>query len=359
MTAPAVRPAVSVVVPTLGRAALLEGLLRSLRPVLEAYAEPTEVVLCDASTGTDATAVAAAAERHGARLVRSPRGVARQRNAGVAASSAPLLWFVDSDCLAEVGALQALADRLAADAGAAGAAGRLELHGPRSAWLDAAVATGVVASFDGFGARPGDRLPWAVTANLLLRRDRLDEVGGFGPSLPAGEDVDLGLRLDQALVWAPEALVLHRTETWDRGPDALRRFLAYGAADAHLLRRHPGLRGPLEPSVVNAAPLAVAVAVLGSRSGRQAAARAAVWAVLALALLAVQGRSRRTALAGLLVECLHAGRQAEAVRRRAWSSALCGVVLDPGQRARERVRRRRTAAALALAAVPTLLRRTR
>lgn len=350
-------PGVTVVVPVLGRARLLGDLLASLRTALDRYPGPTEVVIADATDGEQACAVRTCVEQHGARLVRAGRGVARQRNAGAAAAQHALVWFVDSDCRATPDALRALVDGLGA---AAGAAGRVELSGPTSEWLEAAVATGVVASFDGFGVQAGEPVPWAVTANLLLRRDALRTAGGFTEALPAGEDVDLGLRLPEQVVWVPGAVVEHRTETWQRGGDALRRFLTYGAADAHLLARHPALRGPVEPSVVNALPLALLGALLVTGSVRAAACRTAAWALLSVVAAGVQAELRgphRGVLSALLVECLHAGRQGEAVRRAAWSTIWCGVVLDPGQRDRERHRRRRTATALVLAAAPTVLRR--
>lgn len=355
------RPAVSVVVATRGRPALVDGLLTSLETALARYPGDSEVVLCDASAGRDAAAVAAAADRHGARVVRPQPGVARQRNAGARAAAHGLVWFVDSDCVTTPDALRALEARLARHPGAAGVAGAVELAGPRSAWLDAAVGTGVVASFDGFGAAPGEPVPWAVTANLLVRREALDEVGGFAEALPAGEDVDLGLRLHADLVWEPAAVVQHRTETWRRGRDALARFLRYGAADAHLLRRHAGLRGPVEPSVVNALPVAAAVATLSARSVPVALGRSLAWAVVAVVAVGTASHPRRPlqgTLAAVLVESLHVGRQLAAARLGAWSLVLRGVVLDPGQRERERPRRRRTAAGLALAA-PVLLRRRR
>lgn len=351
-------PAVSVVVATLGRAALVDGLLTSLAPALAAFPGETEVVLCDASTGVDAAAVALAATRHNARVVRAAPGIARQRNAGSRAARFPLVWFVDSDCVATPGSLQALVDGLGRSPDAAGAAGAVVLVGPRSSWLDAAVDTGVVASFDGFGASPDDPVPWGVTANLLLRRGALEQAGWFDESLPAGEDVDLGLRLHADVVWVPDAVVQHRTETWRRGADALARFLRYGAADAHLLRRHAELRGPVEPSVANALPLVAAGALLGTPTLRQAGAGLLAWAASSLVLLGALSRPRqpsRGLLAGVLAECLHIGRQLEALRRGDLSTAFCGVVLDPGQRERERARRRRTAAALALATVPAAL----
>jgi hypothetical protein len=53
----------------------------------------------------------------------------------------------------------------------------------------------------------------------------------------------------------------------------------------------------------------------------------------------------------MLMECLSAGRAAEAVRLRRWGDVRRGVVLDEGQREREASRRRR---AWLAAAVPGL-----
>lgn len=353
-------PPVSIVVPTRGRAALVERLLACLADVSAAYPGPSEVLVCDSSGEPDAGRIATAAASTGARVVRSSPGIARQRNAALRSACSPLVWFVDSDCRPTAGALPALVSAL--EPGVAAAAGAVELRGPPSVALDAARSTGVVAAFDGFGAPAGARLPWAVTANLLVRRDVVLAAGGFDERFPTGEDVDLGLRLTRSgdICWVPQAVVHHDTATWSRPGDVLGRFLRYGSGDAELLGRHPHLRGPVEPSIVNAAPLALAVAVLAGRGPLRPAAALLAWAAGALASAAALRRPTtpralvQAGLATILGECLHLGRQVRAVRNRAWPVVWSGVVLDDGQRRRERADRRRRAVALAVAA-PVLL----
>src|SRR3954470_1388602 len=123
--------------------------------------EGAEVVVVDDASDDDTAAVA---ERAGARVVRLARqgGPGAARNAGVAATSAPLLAFTDADCEPAPGWLDAL----------------------RGALRDADLVTGRVLPAG--PARTFDRTlqldgvsPRFETANLAVRRTTFDAVGGF------------------------------------------------------------------------------------------------------------------------------------------------------------------------------------
>src|SRR5205823_1288223 len=91
------KPVVSVVVPTRDRAGYLDVTLASLAD--QDFAEPYEVIVVDDGS-RDATLEVIA--RHGATLVTHdpPHGPNAARNAGMAASDADLVAFVDDDVFA-------------------------------------------------------------------------------------------------------------------------------------------------------------------------------------------------------------------------------------------------------------------
>lgn len=218
----------------------------TLPATLEALAGEDVVVVDNASR--DATAAVALA--HGARVVREPvPGRARARNAGIAAVTGDVL-FTDADCVPRPGWAAALR---------AGLAGHALCGGPIA--LTAGPGAGALARLDAAwryrDPRPALEAGWWATANLGVRREVLDAVGGFRAALPhVGEDVDLCLRARAAgfdLGWAPQAVVDHAVEArlrpwlrraYERGfsQDALH---VHHGLPADVVWRHPGglLRG--------------------------------------------------------------------------------------------------------------------
>ena len=199
---------VTVVVPARNAMATLPALLAALDR--QTFDGSWDVVLVD-DASTDATAEVA--ERWGARVVRLDRqsGPAHARNAGVAATRAPRVAFTDADCE------------------------------PTPRWLaritaaldDADLAMGPVRPLPGVPVGPFDRTlhvrsesPLFETANLAIRRELAERVGGFEPFAaraapglrPAideghfGEDAVFGWRarrLGARIVFEPAALVHH------------------------------------------------------------------------------------------------------------------------------------------------------
>jgi glycosyltransferase involved in cell wall biosynthesis len=180
-----------------------------------------EVVVVDDGS-TDATAKTARAA--GARVVSNPTplGPADARNAGVAASSAPLIAFTDADCVPAPGWLRAGAEALEhADL----VQGRVEPEpgvpvGPFDHVITVREETGLYE-----------------TANLFVRRESFDRVGGFRPFIDPsdghfGEDLVFGWEVRRAggrSAFAPDALVHHEVverpaSTWIRERRRLRLF---------------------------------------------------------------------------------------------------------------------------------------
>jgi glycosyltransferase involved in cell wall biosynthesis len=220
-------PAVSVVIPAYNAARYVAAAVRS---VLAQGAPDVEVVVVDDGS-TDGTAEAAAQVAREGRAVRVLRvangGPGRARNAGVAASRAPLVAFLDADDRWLPGGL-ALRRRLLE-----GAPGAALAHG-LVRYVDEA---GTPIAFDplAFGP-PADRrggrvlraLFWGNfvhTSTVLVRRSALDEVGGFDERRALIEDYDLWLRLAarRPFVFTPEPVALYLWRLDSLGKSNFRR----------------------------------------------------------------------------------------------------------------------------------------
>lgn len=334
---------VGVVVPAHDRVQPLESCLRRLAGV-------PVVVADDASR--DGEAVRRVAERHGASVVRLEvnQGPGGARNAGMAATAAPIVAFLDSDCSAQPGWLEGLVAHFD-DARVGVVAPRVRPRVVRRSLLGryetdrSALDMGQRPEL----VRPGAPLGFLPSAALLVRRKALDG-HGFEPSMRVGEDVDLVWRLVDAgwqARYEPSVVVLHEARLEPRAW-ARRRF-DYGTSVADLDRRHPGRLAPARVSAWNvvvalllpkrprlaALVAATATGTLGVRLARSAtpawlagpvvgqglvADAAAVghalrreWWPLGWAALAVAARSRVAAAAAL---CMLAPVALDYVRRR-------------------------------------------
>jgi hypothetical protein len=249
---------VSIVVPTVGRASL-DRLLASLR---EAGASCAVVVVED----------------------RHRRGPAAARNAGWRATTTPWVVFLDDDVEVTPRWWSALADDLtAAEAPGAGpAVGAVQgrIHVPLPTHRRPTDRERNVAGLEG--------APW-ITADMAVRRDVLDAIGGFDERFPRAyrEDSDLALRILDA-GW--------RLELGDRGvlhpvqpaPWSISIRAQRGNADDALMRRLHGrgwraragaTRGAIRRHVATTFA-GVAALALARTHPRASAVAALVWATL-------------------------------------------------------------------------------
>jgi glycosyltransferase involved in cell wall biosynthesis len=202
----AAEPVVSVVVPARNSAATIARTLEALEAQrLEA---PYEVIVVDDGSSDGTAALARGA---GVRVVESGgTGAAAARNRGVAAAGGSVIAFTDSDCFPAPGWLAA--GLAAIEAGAEFVQGRVE--------PDPEATLG-----------PFDRTLWVEgecgfyeSANLLIRRELFERLGGFEEWMPIGgrpfaEDVWLGWRIVRSgarTTFARDALVHHAV--FPRGP---------------------------------------------------------------------------------------------------------------------------------------------
>src|SRR6266542_2872515 len=170
-------PRASIVVPTRGRPASLSRALAAIAP--QAEAADAEVIVVE-DGGSAARAVA---EHHGARWVGldAPRGPNAARNAGIAASSAPLILLGEDDVEPGDRWLAALLEAAAAhpDVDVFGGPIRGRIDG--RAWRTCGDESPPISSFDRGAA--DDDVDLVFAGNMLIRREALDRVGPFAESL--------------------------------------------------------------------------------------------------------------------------------------------------------------------------------
>jgi glycosyltransferase involved in cell wall biosynthesis len=215
-------PLVSVIVPARNAERSLERLLGGLGRQTIGRDRFETIVVDDASA--DGTAAVAGAA--GAHVVPAAGrgGSYAARNRGVAVARAPVLAFVDADCVPAADWLEhglADLDRLQADI----LGGKVEPEAPS--------APGLVALID--LARCLDQelcvvdAGYAATANAFARRRVFDEVGMFNGALVSGGDVEFSLRATAAgfrLAYSDRAVVSHRVR--DRPAQLVAKALRTG-----------------------------------------------------------------------------------------------------------------------------------
>jgi len=176
----------SVVVCTYDRADLLEDALVGVG-AQRAPAGTFEVIVVDNGGGDDVVAVVDAMGPRvpGLRYVREHElGLSQARNTGIAASRAPLVAFMDDDAVPEPGWVAATVKGFS-DRAVAAVGGRilLDFERGRPRWLPARLDR----TYSGLDLGPDPcPLPFPATpygANMAVRRDLLDDIGGFRPEL--------------------------------------------------------------------------------------------------------------------------------------------------------------------------------
>jgi glycosyltransferase involved in cell wall biosynthesis len=239
------QPAVSVVIPTRGRADYLEVALASL--MRQDLAEPYEVIVVD-DGATDRTPEVVAAA--GVRSLRhqSRRTLNAARNSGAGAAAADLIAFTDDDVEAPVGWLRELVEGAArhpeAEAFGGPIRARLEGPAPRGCGREPPPLTTLDLG-------PEDREAARVWgANMTVRRSALERVGGFDESIvrPHGDEEEWIERLQVAggtVVYLARAGLDHRRTGGDLRLRSLARaaYVRGRAARASDRRRQaaPGL----------------------------------------------------------------------------------------------------------------------
>lgn len=161
----------SVIIPALNEAAAISATLQSVR-----QSPAHEIILVD---GGSADGTPHLARNHGATVLFSQPGRARQMNAGASLASGNVLLFLHADTLLPPGYSRLVVEALRLPAVVAGAF-RFQIAGDVSGkWL--------IESTTNFRSR-FKQLPYGDQA-LFLRRSVFEETGGF-PNLPIMEDYE-------------------------------------------------------------------------------------------------------------------------------------------------------------------------
>ena len=281
--------------------------------------------LADRIVVDDGSATPLSAQHLSESVVRNekPEGPAAARNTGWRLARTELVAFVDADVVPEDGWLDALLP-LFSDPAVAAVAPRVRCSSGRSA---AARYERDRSSLD-FGSHPGvvrpmSRISYVPSAALVVRRDALDEVGGFDARLRFGEDVDLVWRLidsGKTVRYQPESHVRHEPRSRLRG--WVRQRFEYGTSAAPLSVRHRERLSCVRVSRYSA----LAWSLLAAGRPRLALLLAA--ATTALFPRKLRGKGVPTAEALRLAGFGHlgAGRLlADAVRRTWWPLVVAGA----------------------------------
>lgn len=249
---------VSVVVCTRNRSTALAG---ALEATLAADHDPRrwELVIVDNSSTDDTAAVArTVADAHPDRVrvvLEEEIGLSAARNAGVAATTAEIVAFVDDDAYPEPGWLTALMKGFSRpEVMCVGGPVAPLIEGEFPTWF-----RGRFLPYLTVWDLGGEEIELAYNeyprgANIAFRRSGLDKVGGFsvhlgrkGASLLSCEEIELCLRLERAgfaTLYQPGARVRHLTPVGRMTPEWLHaRFAAQGRSEAIVNWMHDGLEG--------------------------------------------------------------------------------------------------------------------
>jgi len=251
--------------------------------------ESCETMVVDDSTPADAARIRNACRNVGATYLRGPRSVAAKRNLGWREAKHGIVLFIDSDCRADECLLREHLSQYDADPRVGAVVGPTIMDGDDSELVWQVVAESQMYNQCYVWPLEYSQLLWCTTSNLSARREVLARVNGFdeeGLTIVGGEDVDLGIRINEAgfrIVAARRGRVYHAREPVTSIRQVCRRLTTYGRADIYLSLKHPSRRRPHR----NRVALLIAAAASGlllrrSMPGRFAHACAATSAVVAV-----------------------------------------------------------------------------
>jgi beta-1,4-mannosyltransferase len=227
------RPAVAVIVPFAGSRADALRLDESLAGLRLGAGD--EVIVVDNSVDDPFAGLPLASS---ARVVPAKKTASSYYARNQGAERAPQGWllFLDADCEPDPGILDAyLADPPSPRCGAL--VGAIRPVEDTSFVARYSSARGFLDQDDAMSQ--GDRA-FGATANLMVRREAWQAIGGFADGVRSGGDQDFCWRLRDAgwsLVPAPAAAVRHHHRTTVTG--LWRQWLRYGSGAVWLAKRHP------------------------------------------------------------------------------------------------------------------------
>lgn len=188
------------------------------------------------------------------------RGPAAARNLGWRRAANPLVWFVDSDCVADVEALEHLLPHLDVE-GVAGVSGTYDNARP-----DSILATLIHEEIRERHLAMPREVDFLATFDVLYRRQVLEALDGFDERYKKAQDAELAMRCREAghaLHHDNASRVAHHHETRWLGYFRTQRLQGFWRVWLHLERRGHAA-GDSYSSLVDHLQPPVACLVLGS-----------------------------------------------------------------------------------------------
>lgn len=271
--APAREPelGITVIIPVKDRVDELRRQLEALQPAISYCREPVEIVVVDDSDPATAQQHRQSCSRVGARYIRGPRHVGTKRNIGAVAARYDLLLFTDSDCRVPEDLLARYATRLRSSGPKVAAVTGPLIIAPGHSRVFKVMRRSELLLGDLERPLDWNQVPWAATANLAVKREAFELVGGFPPDSPSplgGEDVALGLALTAAglvIECDPNAIVTHDKGAAETLAAVAYRLTTYGRSELWLSAQNPAYRR----TVANPISLAVLVEIIGTSLARR------------------------------------------------------------------------------------------
>lgn len=226
---------VSLVIPGRNCAATLDACLGSVVPLRDA-GQLAEIIFVDDGSTDDTRAIA---ERYGVTIIAGTgQGPGAARNLGWRKATSELVWFIDSDCVADPEALAKLRPHLDdAEVGAvSGTYGNANTH----SLLACLIHEEIVARH----ATMGIEVDFLATFNVLYRRSVLLELDGFDERYLKAQDAELSFRARDAghrLHFEHESVVDHHHDQRWRSYLRTQRQQGYWRVWLHF--EHPGRGG--------------------------------------------------------------------------------------------------------------------
>jgi cellulose synthase/poly-beta-1,6-N-acetylglucosamine synthase-like glycosyltransferase len=223
---------VTVIVATLNSEQTINECLKAILE-LDYPKDLLEVIVVD---GGSKDATVKIAEKHPVKVVSTPLNAPAAYNYALKIAGNDILGFIDADAKVEREWLNKLIPHLD-DPQVAGVSGGIETWNPENAW-----ARSIGYEIKNRYARLGKYVGRVATMNLLLKRNVLEEAGGFDENLSSQYDTDLGFRITNKgykIVYEPNAKCYHFNRTTVRA--YFRQQLQYGKNTVKLYFKHANL----------------------------------------------------------------------------------------------------------------------
>jgi glycosyltransferase involved in cell wall biosynthesis len=165
-------------------------------------------------------------------------GASFSRNRGAQESHSDWILYLDDDVMPDENIIVAYADAILANPDKDGFVGKSIL--PKQFKPSTEAVHMAQTSFFWTVADYFEKVPWGITANLLVRRNNKLKFDLDFPKTGGGEDIDYCLKIEKwPLVSVPQAVVVH--PWWDDGSrlKMWKRFFKWAKGDGLLINKHP------------------------------------------------------------------------------------------------------------------------